>query len=205
MHIIINNFVFSHVHFVLYIMLSFGLCMFLLCCRIKILSFVHLGHTISVTCDDRSEIMKKRSMLCGQINSVLCFFSKRDPIIKLSLLKSYCSSFYGCVLWDLSHSCINDFCVIWRKGLRRVWDLPHNTHSNLLSPLCGSLPLMDEISCRNAQFIGNCLKSDCEIVNFIARHGVYFSRMLSPIGRNAQFCSSRFSISLNDIGTVTKN
>ena len=144
-------------------------------------------------------------MLCGQINSVLCFFSKRDPIIKLSLLKSYCSSFYGCVLWDLSHSCINDFCVIWRKGLRRVWDLPHNTHSNLLSPLCGSLPLMDEISCRNAQFIGNCLKSDCEIVNFIARRGVYFSRMLSPIGRNAQFCSSRFSIPLNDIGTVTKN
>ena len=45
--------------------------------------------------------------------------------------------------------------------------------------------------------------SDCEIVNFIARHGVYFS-MLSPIGRNAQFCSSRFCISLNDIGTVTK-
>ena len=142
-------------------------------------------------------------MLCGQINSVLCFFSKRDPIIKLSLLKSYCSSFYGCVLWDLSHSCINEFSVIWRKGLRRVWDLPYNTHSNLLSPLCGSLPLMDEISCRSAQFIGNCLKSDCEIVNFIARHGVYFSRMLSPIGRNAQFCSSRFCISLNDIGTVT--
>jgi len=48
------------------------------------------------------------------------FFRNRDPITKLSSIKSYCSSVYGSVLCDLSHDSLEDVCVIWRKGLRRV-------------------------------------------------------------------------------------
>jgi len=33
-----------------------------------------------------------------------------------------------------------------------------------------------------------CLDSDCDVVNFLARHGVYFRRMLSPVRRNSLFC-----------------
>jgi len=156
----------------------------------------HLGHIISAMHDNKAEILSKRNILCGQINNVLCYFGKRDPITKLSLLKAYCSSFYGSVLWDLSHPSMDTLCAIWRKGLRRVWSLPHNTHSALLPPLCGLLPLMDELACRCATFINCCLYSDCEVVSFAARHGVYYSRMLSPIGRNSLFCCSRFNVSL---------
>jgi len=46
----------------------------------------------------------------------------------------------------------------WRKGLRRVWNLPLNTHSALLPTLCGLLLLMDELACRCATFISGCLK-----------------------------------------------
>jgi len=52
--------------------------------------------------------------------------------------------FYGSVLWDLYHDSSEDVCVIWRKGLRRVWDLPHDVHSVLLSPLSALLSLKDE-------------------------------------------------------------
>lgn len=159
----------------------------------------HLGHIISASCDDKADIISKRNSLCGQINNVLCFFNKRDPITKLSLLRSYCSHHYGCILWDLSQPVVEDFCVVWRKGLRRVWGLPHNAHSALLSPLCGLLPLMDELACRNSLFITKCLTSDSDVVSFVARNGVYFRRMLSPIGCNAIFCCKRYDIMLDDI------
>ena len=99
-----------------------------------------------------------------------------------------------------SHS---SFCAIWRKGLRRVWNLPLNTHSALLPPLCGLLPLMDKLACRCATFIRGCLHSECEVVSFAARHGVYYSRMSSPIGRNSLFCCSRFGVCLTDIARIS--
>jgi len=63
----------------------------------------HLGHIITTVHDNKADIISKRNILCGQINSVLCFFGKRDPITKLSLLKAYCSSFYGMGLIALVH------------------------------------------------------------------------------------------------------
>jgi len=55
----------------------------------------HLGHIITATSDDKADIIRRRSVLCGEINNVLCFFGERDPVTKLSLLKTYCSCFTG--------------------------------------------------------------------------------------------------------------
>ena len=57
----------------------------------------HLGHIITATSDDKADIIRRRSawILCSQINNVLCFFGKCDPLTKLSLLKTYCSCFTG--------------------------------------------------------------------------------------------------------------
>jgi len=164
----------------------------------------HLGHIISATRDDKADIMSKRNTLCQHINNVLCFFASRDPITKLKLMKAYCNSFYGSVLWDLTNTSIRDVCIAWRKGLRRIWDLPHITHCNLLPLLCDTLPLMDELSCRCATFITNVLDSDNDAVSYAARHGVYFSRMLSPIGRNALFCCLRYGVQLRNIAFIKK-
>jgi len=136
---------------------------------------------------------------------MFCFFTSRDPNTKLKLMKAYRSSFYGSVLWDLANASIRDVCIVWLKGLRRICDLPqpHNTHCNLLPLLCDTLPLMDELSIRCAKFIMNVLDSDNDVVSFIARHGVYFSRMLSPIGRNAHlFCSLRYGLLSENIASI---
>jgi len=113
--------------------------------------------------------MIKTSALCQQINiNVLCFSGSHDPITKLSLMKAYCSSFYGAVLWDLINASVRDVCVVWHKGLRRTWDLAHNTHCNLLPLLCDVVPLIDELSCRCAKFIANALDSDSVVVSYAA-------------------------------------
>jgi len=100
---------------------------------------------------------------------------------------------------------MESFCVIWRKGLRRVWNLPLNTDCALVPPSCGLLPLMDEVACRCATFISGCLHSECEVVSFAARHDVYYSRMSSSIGRNSLFCCSRFGVCLTDIARISKS
>jgi len=108
--------------------------------------------------------------------SVLCYFCERDALVKFKLLRSYCSDFYGSVLWDLSHSYVEDVCIAWRRGLRRVWGLFPRTHSALIAPLCGFLQLKVELACRCAGFINKCLRSGNHIVRSIATHGVYSQR-----------------------------
>ena len=78
--------------------------------------FVHLGHHISANLDDKSDILRRSRSLCGKINNLLCQFSNCDPFVKLRLLRNFCCDFYGCTLWDLAHSSINDLCIAWRRG-----------------------------------------------------------------------------------------
>jgi len=43
-----------------------------------------------------------------------------DYISKTMLLNSYCLSLYGCELWCLDHSAIENVCTSWRAGLRHA-------------------------------------------------------------------------------------
>ena len=91
-------------------------------------SYSYLGHIISSTAGDSLDVSKRQHDFNGHINDMLCFFGKLPSIVKSRLFCSYCTSFYGCELWDLSCDQIIHFCTAWRKGLRRVWDLPYQTH-----------------------------------------------------------------------------
>ena len=51
----------------------------------------------------------------------------------------------------------------------------------------------------------SCLYSESDVVTYVARHGVYFRRMLSPVGRNSLFCCSRFGVHLSDIVSINKS
>ena len=90
------------------------------------------------------------------------------------------------MLWDLSQSSVEDVCIAWRRGLRRVWGLLPRTHAALIAPFCGLLQLRVELACRCAGFITKCLRIANETVRLIATQGVYSQQMLSPIGQNAQ-------------------
>ena len=78
------------------------------------------------------------------------------------------------VLWDLSHPSVDDICAVWRKAARRAWGLPYRTHSVLLAPVSGSLPLLDELACHCVRFIGNCLDSENTVVSHVAIGMQYF-------------------------------
>ena len=120
--------------------------------------FLHLSHTVVSQLDDnKEEIWNKRNELCGKINNVLCYFKCCDPVVKVRLLRSYCSDLYGSVLWDMSANNVENICIAWRKSLRRLWELPFQTHSRFIEPICELLPITDELLCRCTAFIVKCL------------------------------------------------
>ena len=120
-------------------------------------------------------------------------------------MKAYCSSYYGCELWDLSCKAVDDFRIKWRKGLKRVWGLPRVTHSFLLAPLCAMIPTMDELCRRSCSFINACLSSDCFLISFVARQGIFYNRMASPLGRNTHFCCTRYGGRTQDVSIILNN
>jgi hypothetical protein len=89
------------------------------------LSWPHLGHVFSANLSD-DDIMARRNRFIGQTNNLLCNFSKVDAFVRNMLFKSYCSSHNGAELWDLTNRKIADYCIAWRKGLRKVWRLPYD-------------------------------------------------------------------------------
>jgi len=150
-------------------------------------------HIITNRFTDDADIMNKCNSMIGQINNVLCYSGKLPSQVNSRLLYAYCSSHYGCELWDLWNSNIANVCVAWRKALRRVWNLPLNTHSYFLFELSHALTVYDAVCKRVLSFISKCVNSDCDLVSFSARRAVLYGCMSFPLGRSALGCSLRCS------------
>jgi len=119
--------------------------------------FSHVGHIFTSSLLDGDDIVQRRNTFVGQNNNVLYFFNKLNTTVKLKLFKSYCTSIYGAELWLLDGANIETFCVAWRKALRRILQLPYNSHSYLLPSLSDTLPVYDEICKRSMKFIATTL------------------------------------------------
>ena len=166
-------------------------------------SWPHLGHIITENGSDELDIMRRRGNLIGQVNNVICWFNKLDCSTKTRLLKSYCSSFYGCELWNLTNLDVQTLCVAWRQALRRIWKLPYNyCHTAILERLSGPISMFDTLCKRSLNFVQKCLNSENVLVNRVSRHAVFYSRLCSGMGRNVQFYCERFGTSLQEAVTL---
>ena len=133
------------------------------------------GHIINNNLTDDDDISSRRIGIVGQKNYFLCNFYKLDSLTKNQLHKVYCASFYGCELWDLIKSGIEQFCVKWRKGARRVWSLPRHARSNIVS-IADIICTFYEICRRSINFVVSCLNSDSQLVRFVAHYRIKSSR-----------------------------
>ena len=162
----------------------------------------HLGHIISNDCDDKEDLHAKKTSLIGQINKIICTFRNVNCCTKTKLVKAYCTSFYGAEIWDLSHSDIESLCITWRKGIRRIYQLPFTTHSVLIPGLCDTLPLIDLFHKRMLNFVYRCLNSQSSLVNFVTRHGILVGQMDSVLGRNVINCALRYDTTVDCISKL---
>jgi hypothetical protein len=157
----------------------------------------HLGHIICSSFLDSEDILYRRNSLVGQTNNFLCFFNKLDFTVKLKLFKTYCSSMYGCELWNLNDDGYLTFCTTWRKALRRILNLPYTAHSFFLPYVSNTLPIKDELCKRSARFIFSCLLSNNHLVRSISFHSVVHAKYNSFLGSNALVCCAKYGWSID--------
>jgi len=102
-------------------------------------------------------------------------------------------------LWDLANRKIEEYCIAWRKGLRKVWKLPYDSSSLNVALVSNTISLFDDLCRRVMNLIYICLHCESNFVRSIVSHGIT-SGTSSFIGRNAVFCSSHFNMHIADIG-----
>ena len=154
----------------------------------------YVGHVISRDCDDKRDIMNHRTRFISQVNNI----GKLDCVKKMRLLKAYCSNFYGSELWDLANDSMETLDKTWRNALRRIFNLPFTSHTNILNYIERQHTSLRIFCQRSLKFIRSCLCSRNAVV-FIARHGVTYGRMRSLLGRNVQLCSEKYKCKVNDL------
>ena len=80
------------------------------------------------------------------------------------------------------------FVSLGEKVSDECWGLPYNTHCDI-PVLYDALPVFEVLCKRVLSFLLTCINSDCNIVSFVSRYADLYGRMLSPLGRNALYCS----------------
>ena len=98
----------------------------------------------------------------------------------------------------LSCAQLADLCTKWRKIVRKVLNLPLQTHCYLLPLLCQCLPVYDEICGRTMNFVRSCLYHQSSVVKSVAWYSVLHGRYSSLIGRNVLLCLQRYKCTFND-------
>ena len=98
---------------------------------------------------------------------------------------------------------LKNVCTTLRVGVRRAWNMPYRTHSNLLTLISLQLPLVHEVAKRILEFSRKCLSSDSKLVSPVAYHGLLSACMISPFARNVFNCCSYFNTSACNLWHLT--
>ena len=78
---------------------------------------------------------KTKKSIIGNVNKFIGNYSTLKNCIKRRLFQTYCTSFYGSELWALRSKGLEVCCIAWRKGARRIFNMPYGTHFFLVGLL----------------------------------------------------------------------
>ena len=136
----------------------------------------HLGNILNCNLSDSDDIKSKIGHFIGSVNKLLANFRFVQSHILFKLFQRYCTSFYGCTLWNLDSNSINDLYVAWNKSVRKIWGLPYTAHTRLLGPISGQPHISGQIASRFARFYERLCKCKNIFVNFMMRNCLFNKR-----------------------------
>ena len=157
---------------------------------------LHLGSYVNSALNDSADCAYKLSKFFGSVNKLKGNFGHLSPGVIVRLFNSYCCSYYGSQIWNISSRGVASICTNWNKAIRRLLHLPYTTHRYLLPSLIQSPALHCQLEKRFVNFFRSMVQSDNNIVSFISSH-TYRNRT-SPLGQNIAYLEYYRNINLFD-------
>ena len=96
-------------------------------------SATHLGHELHESGTMEHDSLVKRAQFITNSVEVRNMFEFASPVEVLLALKVYCSSFYGCMLWELG-----GVFNAWTTAVKLTWKVPRATRSYLVQHVLNS-------------------------------------------------------------------
>ena len=129
---------------------------------------VHLGNLISNNVQDT--IKYGITKFNQSFNYFMSSFGKCHSSVKNKLFMQYCTSFYGSQIWPVyKKDIINKISIRWRMALRRIWNLPYNTHCDFLPLISSQVPIDIQLKCRFLKFYRSLLESDNNLIRYMCK------------------------------------
>ena len=163
---------------------------------------LHLGNLISNNVHDTIDygITKFNS----SFNYFMSSFGKCHSSVKNKLFIQYCTSFYGSQIWPIYKKDINNkISIRWRMALRRIWNLPYNTHCDILPLLSSQVPIDIQLKCRFLKFYRSLLESDNKLIRYMCTHMTFSSN--SVMGNNLNQILYDLDVDILELNTFSLN
>jgi hypothetical protein len=138
-------------------------------------SAVHLGHELHESGLMDHDVVVKRAQFIDKSVEVRTMFEWAAPAEVLQAMKTYCSDFYGSMLWDLGGDKASQVYSAWDTAVKLSWSCPRWTRTFLLQQVlaCGMTSAKTDVLGRYGKFAMGLRTSVCQEVrvlfNYVAR------------------------------------
>ena len=146
-------------------------------------------------CDD-ADIRAKRGEFIGSVNRLNAQFRVVPDQIRIRLLQTYCTAWYGCQTWLLNTTTVKGMNIEWKKAVRRTLNLPRTTRSKLVPLLAGNRSFQEQHERRWGALYVRMMHSENILVQYMARRSLY--NILGTLGTNRVVLRYKFGMPTNN-------
>ena len=130
----------------------------------------HLGHELHESGSMEHDVKVKRAEFIDKSVETRNTFKFASPVEVLHAIKVYCSTFYGCMLWDLAGVGAGQVFNAWNMATKLTWDCPRETRTYLVQQVlsCGLTTAKTDVLVRYNKFFHSLRSSTSKEVATMA-------------------------------------
>jgi hypothetical protein len=163
----------------------------------------YLGIILNSMLDHSYHVNRTVCDFYARSNAILATFPRFSHDVLMFLFNSYCCSLYGIMCVSISDNNLRSLHVAWNKVVRRIYGLPFQTHTNLLSPIIGKTHIKFQIFSNFINFAYSAFRSPNPIVRSIAHNSG--PRLTTLFGSNLCYVLSQFRVNVNEFARYSKH
>ena len=88
------------------------------------------------------DIRRKRAAFIRNVHNILQEFYFAIPLVKMTLISKYATSFYGSSLWSFFDGICDKLFTAWNNAVRNIFDIPRGSHRYFIGPLSDHLVML---------------------------------------------------------------